>query len=126
MTREQRAILDLIAELTVDDVSPSLDELRVGLGLRSKSNVQRLLVSLKDQGLIDWRVGRARSIRLIADSPAYTPAALGKLDAEALRRLIVTASGVLAHRTGGGRDGSGSPPDRRPPDGSPEGERLTC
>lgn len=52
MTRQQRKCLDAIKALTVDGVSPSFDEIREHMGLKSKSGVHRIIHALKARGVI--------------------------------------------------------------------------
>ena len=46
-------------------ISPSFDEMRIGVGLRSKSGVHRLVTSLNERGYIRRLYHRARSIEVI-------------------------------------------------------------
>jgi len=94
MTSREQDCLAVIARLTAGGVGPSYDEIAAALGLASKSGVARLIAALERDGLVARGAG-ARSIRLIADHPAYTPAALTALSPAALGRLIAAASGVL-------------------------------
>lgn len=71
MTPRQRDALDFIAAyIRTRGISPSYDEIMVGLGLTSKSGVQRLVIGLKRRGEIDVDLGRARSIRLSSNRNA--------------------------------------------------------
>lgn len=56
--------LDLIESLTVNNVPPSLDDLREGLGLSSRGPVHHLLSRMKDRGMVEWEPGRARTLRI--------------------------------------------------------------
>jgi SOS-response transcriptional repressor LexA len=69
MTRRQAQLLDFIrARLGSDSVvSPSYEEMRVELGLRSLSGVHRLVERLVVRGFIERRPGCARSIRLTSE-----------------------------------------------------------
>lgn len=100
MTPIQRNCLEAIRRLTAGGVSPSYDQLAGELGLTSKSSVFRLINQLEQQGLVRRDYHRARSITVVADAPAYAPAALDLLSTEALDDLIAHASGIRAHRTG--------------------------
>jgi SOS-response transcriptional repressor LexA len=102
MTPREQDCLEAIIALSRNGLSPSYAEIQTAIGAASPSRVSFLVHNLRRQGLIDFS-RRRRSIRLIADNPAYTPAALTRLPAESLRRLIATASGVLAHKDGGAR-----------------------
>ena len=45
--------------------SPSLEEMRVHLGISSKSGAHRILIALEERGLIERLKARARAIRLV-------------------------------------------------------------
>jgi DNA-binding IclR family transcriptional regulator len=113
MTSRERDCLVAIARLSAGGIGPSYDEIAAALNLASKSGVARLIAALERDGLVARGAG-ARSIRLIADNPAYTPAALGALTPQALRRLIAAASSVLARKGGEGRDGASASLEARP------------
>jgi hypothetical protein len=108
MTPREKDCLAVIARLTTGGVGPSYDEIAAALSLASKSGVARLIAALERDGLVARGAG-ARSIRLIADNPAYTPAALEALSPQALGRLIAAASCVLARNRGEGRGGASTP-----------------
>ena len=56
-----RAIADYIA---VNGHPPSVRDIRDRLGLSSMSATQRLLVQLRDLGVIEWTSGKSRTIRV--------------------------------------------------------------
>lgn len=65
MTRRQRDALNFIAAYIQEHgISPSFDEINIGLGLNSKSGVHRLVEALRERGEIEYLPYRARSIRL--------------------------------------------------------------
>jgi repressor LexA len=66
MTERQREMLNYIAGYIDRNggVSPSFDEMQAALGLKSKSGVHRLIVSLEKHGRIKRLPGQARSIVL--------------------------------------------------------------
>lgn len=100
LTHLQGACLSLIEGMQSEGVSPSYEELRVGLNLSSKGEVSRLLHALKERGFINWLPARARSIRVLPT--AIGPAELQHLTSAELRTTIAHAAGILAHREGGG------------------------
>ena len=100
LTRDQQDCLDAVRSLTVDGVPPSLEELRVHLGLASKSGVQRLLVQLRERGRVTWLEGRARSLAIIETE--VSPAVLNGMSDEVLRITAAIIARILAQRTGGG------------------------
>jgi SOS-response transcriptional repressor LexA len=71
MTPKQRRTLDFVAAF-IDEhgFSPTLDEIAIELGLRSKSGVSRILEALQAQALIETTPGRARSIKIVPQYPA--------------------------------------------------------
>lgn len=68
LTAPQRACLDAIeAYLSRTRTMPSVEDLRVSLGLSSKAGVLRLLRQLEERGRIARVPLRARAIRLLYD-----------------------------------------------------------
>ena len=66
LTEQQSFLLRFIeSRLTDGDVSPSFEEMRVHLGLRSKSGIHRLLESLRERGCVVRLPNRARSLRVV-------------------------------------------------------------
>lgn len=101
MTPVQRSCLDAIRRLTVRGVAPSYDEIADAMGLASKGRVARLIDELESEGLVRRKPNIARSLTVIGDHSAYTPAALAELGTQALDDLIAHAAGVRAHRSSG-------------------------
>tara|TARA_B100000686_G_scaffold265774_1_gene280327 strand:+ start:449 stop:1195 length:747 start_codon:yes stop_codon:yes gene_type:complete len=65
LTRKQQILLSYINErLNLDGVSPSFEEMKAFLGLRSKSGVHRLIKALEERGFIERLPNKARAIRL--------------------------------------------------------------
>lgn len=89
MTPKQRQMLDAVRVLTVDDVSPSFEELRIHCGLGSNSEVHRLVSALESAGYLVRLPHLARSILLTTPQPldAMSPGALLALRSEIDRRL---------------------------------------
>src|SRR5258705_7816208 len=86
LTRKQYELLLFINErLSRGGVSPSFDEMKVALGLRSKSGIHRLITGLEERGFIRRLPHRARALEVIrepegggagangAPKPAFTP-----------------------------------------------------
>lgn len=48
------------------EISPSYDEMRGAMGLKSKCGIHRLIVCLEERGYVERIPGRARAIRVIA------------------------------------------------------------
>lgn len=66
MTLLERRLYDLIQVYWAEHgFSPSYEILAEGLGVRSKSNVHRLVHAMIAKGTLEKRKGRARSLRCI-------------------------------------------------------------
>jgi repressor LexA len=66
MTEKQKRVYDFIqAFIKTHGFAPSYTEIAKGLELRSKSNIHRLVHSLKDKGLIKINAHMVRSIKVI-------------------------------------------------------------
>jgi repressor LexA len=76
LTRKQRELLKFIQErLGETGISPSFDEMKEALGLKSKSGVHRLITGLEERGFIKRLPHRARAldvVRLPEDQTAKT------------------------------------------------------
>ena len=86
LTRKQHELLLFIhGQLGAHGVSPSFDEMKDALGLRSKSGIHRLITALEERGFIRRLAHRARAVEVLrlpenvapaqASAPAPTPAA---------------------------------------------------
>ena len=106
LTRKQSQLLAYITDrLMIDNVSPSYDEMRVALGLKSKSGVNRLVNALEERKYISRLHNRARAIELVkAHGDGRTPYAL---ETFSTRELIAELSRRVAYRpvlgTGGAK-----------------------
>ena len=66
LTAKQRELLLLIDKrLKQDGISPSFDEMREALDLRSKSGVHRLISALEERGFIRRLPNRARALEIV-------------------------------------------------------------
>lgn len=66
LTRRQRDLLDFIgAYMATENIAPSFEEMKDGIGLKSKSGVHRLIDSLVERGFINRIPDRARAIELL-------------------------------------------------------------
>lgn len=92
MTRKQAELLSYIETyMMAERVAPSFEEMKVALGLKSKSGVSRLISALEERGLIRRLASRARSLEVTQDNPlaVFT---VEQLQAELDRRAhILTA-----------------------------------
>jgi SOS-response transcriptional repressor LexA len=97
LTHKQAEGLSLIRTFFAErGVAPSLEELRVGLGLSSKSGAHRILEGLVERGRIRRLPQRARGIELVDSAPET--ALLECLPTEQLRDLVARAVGLIADR----------------------------
>ncbi len=66
LTRKQHELLVYINQrLTADGVSPSFEEMKDALGLRSKSGIHRLITALEERGFIRRLPHRARALSVL-------------------------------------------------------------
>jgi repressor LexA len=66
LTRKQKELLVLIRDrLASDGVSPSFDEMKEELGLKSKSGIHRLITGLEERGFIKRLPHRARALEIL-------------------------------------------------------------
>ena len=79
LTRKQHELLMFINErLSSSGVSPSFDEMKEALNLRSKSGIHRLVTALEERGFIRRLAHRARALEVLKlpeqSVPSTTPA----------------------------------------------------
>ena len=79
LTRKQNELLNYI-ELVIatEGTSPSFEEMKAALGLKSKSGVHRLIAALEERGFIRRMAHRARALEIVA----------GRRDEAAGRRIL--------------------------------------
>jgi repressor LexA len=66
LTRKQHELLIFIHEhLQATGFSPSFDEMKVGLALKSKSGIHRLISALEERGFLRRRAHRARALEIV-------------------------------------------------------------
>jgi len=74
LTPKQSELLRFIEDyLGFQGGAPSYEEMRIYMGLQSKSGIHRLVNELRDRGYITWLPHAARSITLIPQSCAGCP-----------------------------------------------------
>ncbi|MFN3960032.1 MAG: transcriptional repressor LexA [Parvularculaceae bacterium] len=82
LTRKQHELLQFIDErIRTTGVSPSFDEMKEALDLKSKSGIHRLITALEERGFIRRLPNRARALevlRLADDASAAAPKKAGK------------------------------------------------
>ncbi len=66
LTSKQLKLLNYLTEsLKFNKVSPSFEEMKVALGLKSKSGIHRLLLALEERGFIKRLHNKARAIKIL-------------------------------------------------------------
>ena len=66
LTRQQLKLLTLIRDrLELDGISPSYDEMKDTLNLKSKSGIHRLICSLEERGYLRRLKNRARALQVV-------------------------------------------------------------
>ena len=81
LTRKQHELIRFIqTRLEESGVSPSFEEMKEALDLKSKSGVHRLISALEERGFIRRRAHRARAIEIVKlpeamEKPGFTPQA---------------------------------------------------
>ena len=66
LTHQQEKLLQFINNFQLtSNVTPSFDEMKDGLGLRSKSGIHRILSALEERGYINKLNNRARAIEVL-------------------------------------------------------------
>jgi len=86
LTRKQYELLMYIDKsLKEDGVSPSFDEMKEALGLKSKSGIHRLITGLEERGFIRRLAHRARALEVLKlpENSALTKGAVSKADTPA-------------------------------------------
>lgn len=69
MTERQKIVLDFITMyIKMRGYAPSYQEIALGLSLKSKSNIHRIIHSLEKKGLIQIKPYMIRSMKLIDKS----------------------------------------------------------
>lgn len=69
MTERTQLVFDFIkAYMRIHGIPPSYEVIAKGLGLKSKSNIHRIVHKLKDEGLIETKPYKFHAIRLVDKS----------------------------------------------------------
>ncbi len=97
LTSKQRELLQYIDErVGSTGVSPSFDEMREALNLKSKSGVHRLISALEERGFIRRLPNRARALEVLRTPETAQPAAApATVKAPELKPLPVAANDVI-------------------------------
>ncbi len=68
LTQRQRQLLQFIEQFTdAHGVSPSFEEMRAALNLRSKSGIHRLISGLEERGYLRRLAYRARALEVVRE-----------------------------------------------------------
>lgn len=80
MTRQQHTLLNFIREqIAATGLAPSFDEMKTRMGLKSKSEIHRIVKALDGFGFIRRWPNRARAIEIVRMPGEVSPdAAIGK------------------------------------------------
>jgi repressor LexA len=79
LTRKQQELLSFIdTRLKADGVSPSFEEMKEALSLRSKSGIHRLINALEERHFIRRLPNRARALEVLRLPDAMAPATVVK------------------------------------------------
>jgi repressor LexA len=113
LTRKQLELLEFIrSRIDGDGISPSFDEMRDALDLRSKSGIHRLITALEERGFIRRLPHRARALEIV------------KMP-ESMERAMTDGPSYEAGKTGtfnprviNGARPAGPPPRTAPPRGA--------
>jgi repressor LexA len=110
LTRKQQELLLFIhRRLGEDGVSPSFDEMKEALGLKSKSGIHRLITALEERGFIRRLPHRARALEVVK---------LPEAVAQPRKEPAKAPGNVL-------RPAFGQPPARDPRADEPEAEAVS-
>lgn len=65
MTEHQRAVLEFIqAYIKMKGFAPSMQDIATGMGLKSRSNIHRIIHTLKEKGLLVTTPHKVRTMKL--------------------------------------------------------------
>ena len=88
LTRKQHELLMFIHEhLETTGFSPSFDEMKVGLSLKSKSGIHRLISALEERGFLRRRAHRARALEVVR-LPGPLPQTLSHSEKSELANVV--------------------------------------
>ena len=66
LTRKQKELFDYLKEyISSNEISPSFEEMKDALNLKSKSGIHRLITSLEQRGFIKRLKHKARAMEII-------------------------------------------------------------
>ncbi|MDJ0981811.1 MAG: transcriptional repressor LexA [Kiloniellales bacterium] len=115
LTRKQHELLSFIHQhLNRQGVSPSFDEMKDALGLKSKSGIHRLITGLEERGFIRRLAHRARAVEVVRlpddmEAPAKLPTNVIKGDFSGQHAKAHTPSANALELPFFGRIAAGTP-----------------
>src|SRR3546814_15894929 len=87
LTAKQHELLHFIQQrLDASGISPSFEEMKEALGLKSKSGIHRLISALEERGFLRRLPNRARALEVLKVPEAAKPAAPAAAHALPLRK----------------------------------------
>ena len=87
LTAKQHELLHFIQErLDASGISPSFEEMKEALGLKSKSGIHRLISALEERGFLRRLPNRARALEVLKVPEAAKPAAQARENVVPLRK----------------------------------------
>ena len=90
LTKKQLALLKFIDErISENGISPSFDEMREALNLKSKSGIHRLITALEERGFIRRLPHRARALEVIKNVPKHTSSQVKPFESRLLKKQPV-------------------------------------
>ena len=96
LTAKQRALLLFIHErIEEDGVSPSFEEMKDALDLKSKSGIHRLITALEERGFIRRLAHKARALEVLRLPDSVSGAAAAKARAQGFRPSVVEGGGRI-------------------------------
>ena len=111
LTQKQFELLTFLEKkIGTSGVAPSFEEMKIALGLRSKSGIHRLICALEERGFLKKLPHRARSIEILRSSTSFengkvTPESFSKLNSKVSNAKLQTNRAIPMI----GRIAAGSP-----------------
>lgn len=95
MTPQQKRLYDIIYDhMSEHGFCPSYEEMREAMGLKSRSGIHRLILSLEARGHIRRTPNRARAIELLAVRDPIIPEVRTALQEQATEWVVKAAKGI--------------------------------
>lgn len=97
LTKKQRDLLIFIHErMSTGDIAPSFEEMRLALGLKSKSGIHRLITALVERGYLERLPHRARALQVKTLPEGYVSPTAAKED-DTMPGSLLKPSTPIAH-----------------------------